>query len=170
MTRQKRNVKWLWLVTGFAAGITLASIWPHEPVAAFSSDRNDKFVLVSVPVGLTSGDAVFVLDFLTGRLTGAAMARSRTGTSFISYYYRNLAEDFQINPSLEPQYAVSVGLAEIQSRGGNQWGTHALYVAELSSGKVAGYAIPYRISQVKLPPVQLFPIDTFPFREATVTE
>jgi len=170
VTRQKRNAKWLWLVTGFAAGITLASIWPHEPVAAYSSDRNDKFAIISVPVGLGSGDAVFVLDFLTGRLTGAAMSRTRSGTAFISYYYRNLAEDFQINPSLEPQYAITVGSAEIQSRGGNQWGSHAVYVAELSSGKVAGYPVPYTVSQVRRPPVPLFPIDTFPFREATVTQ
>lgn len=171
MTRQKRNAKWLWLVTGFAAGIALASIWPHEPVAASSSsDRNDKFVLISVPMGLASGDAVFVLDFLTGRLTGAGMSRTRNGTAFINYYYRNLAEDFQINPAIEPQYALTAGAAEIQNRGGTQWGSHALYAAELSSGKVAAYAIPFRVSQVKAPPVPLFPIDTFPFREATVTE
>ena len=170
MTQQKSNGKWLWLSVGFAAGLALATIWPHEPVAAFSSDRNDKFAVISVPVGLGSGDAVFVLDFLTGRLTGATLARTRSGTAFTNYYYRNLAEDFQINPAIEPQYAVSAGSAEIQSRGGGQWGSHAVYVAELSSGKVAAYAVPYRVSQTKLPPVPLVPIETFPFREATVTE
>lgn len=170
MAHQKRNTKPLYIAVGFAAGLAVASIWPHEPVAAFSSDRNDKFAIISVPVGLGSGDAVFVMDFLTGRLTGAAMQRTRSGTAFINYYYRNLAEDFQINPSIEPQYAFTTGTAEIQSRGGNQWGSHSLYVAELSSGKVAAYAVPYRISQVKAPPVPLQPIDTFPFREATVTE
>lgn len=170
MTQAKNNAKWLWITTGFAAGLALASIWPHEPAAAFSSDRNDKFAVISVPVGLASGDAVFVLDFLTGRLTGAAMSRTRSGTAFINYYYRNLAEDFQINPSIEPQYAITAGSAEIQSRGGAQWASHALYVAELSSGTVAAYAVPYRVSQTKNPPVALQPIDTFPFREATVTE
>lgn len=169
MSSHRSNYKWLWLTTGLVAGISIASIWPHEPLAAATADRNDKFALITCPVTAGS-DAVFVLDFLTGRLTGAQMSRTRQGAAFLNFYYRNLAEDFRVGASGEPYYAIASGRAEIPSRGSNQWGSNALFVAELTSGKVAGYAVPFRITQTPLDPVQLVPVDTFPFREATVVE
>ena len=169
MSIPQSNRRWLWLVTGVVAGVCLASIWPHEPVSAETADRNEKFALITAPL---SGDAeaVFVLDFLTGRLTGASLQRTRSGAGFINFYYRNLAEDFKVGASGEPYYAVSTGRADIPNRGGAQWGAHALYVAELTSGKLGAYAIPYRVSQTPSPPVPLVAVDSFPFREATVTE
>lgn len=158
------------MLTGLIAGIGLASIWPHEPVAAAAgSDRNEKFALVTAQLDLNT-EAVFVLDFLTGRLTGASLNRTRNGTGFVYYYYRNVAEDFQIAGNATPYYAITSGFAEIQNRGGAQWGQSALYIAEMNSGKVAAYAIPYRITQVPQPPVPIVPLANFPFREATVTE
>ena len=125
--------------------------------------------MITAPVtGAT--EAVFVIDYLTGRLTGALMNRTRKGTVFVNFYYRNLAEDFKVGASGTPYYAVSSGFAEIPNSGGSQWGSSALYVAELTSGRVNAYAIPYSITQNVLPPVPLVPIDTFPFREATVTQ
>lgn len=169
MSSHRRNYKWLWLMTGLVAGISMASIWPHEPLSAATSDRNDKFGLITCPVS-GGADAVFVVDYLTGRLTGAVMSRTRSGAAFLNFYYRNLAEDFKVGASGEPYYAVASGRAEIPASGRAQWGSSALFVAELTSGKVGGYAIPYRITQVPLDPVQLVPIDSFPFREATVVE
>jgi hypothetical protein len=169
MSSHRRNLKWLWLTTGLVAGISIASIWPHEPLAAATSDRNEKFGLITCPVTV-GADAVFVVDYLTGRLTGALMSRTRNGAAFVNFYYRNLAEDFKVGASGEPYYAVASGRAEIPNRGSSQWGNSALYVAELTSGKVAGYAVPYRITQVPADPVMLIPIDHFPFREATVTQ
>ncbi len=151
-------------------GIGLASIWPHErELAAAASDRNEKFAIVTAQLGI-GAEGVFVLDFLTGRLTGASLNRMRNGTGFVHFYYRNVAEDFQVAGSATPYYAVTSGFAEIQNRGGAQWGQSALYVAELNSGQVKAYAIPYRITQVPQAPVPLVPLAQFPFREATVTE
>lgn len=169
MSAHRNSHKWVWLITGLVAGISIASMWPHEPLSAATADRNDKFALITCPVTVDS-EAVFVLDFLTGRLTGALMNRTRTGAGFLNFYYRNLAEDFKVGASGEPYYAIATGRAEIPSRGGAQWGTNVLFVAELTSGKVGGYAIPFQITQVPKPPVPLFPVDSFPFREATVTE
>ena len=38
--------------------------------------------------------------------------------------------------------------------------------AELSSGTVAAYSFPYTVARVRLPPVQMVVLDTFPFRPA----
>ncbi len=169
MSVNRTSYKWAWLMTGLVAGISIATIWPHEPLSASTADRNEKFGMITAPVTGTT-EAVFVIDYLTGRLTGALMNRTRQGTAFVNFYYRNLAEDFKVGASGTPYYAVSSGFAEIPNSGGNQWGQSALYVAELTSGKVGAYAIPYSITQKALPPVPLVPIDSFPFREATVTQ
>ncbi len=170
MAVHRSDRKLVWLTLGFAAGLALASIWPHEPLEAAQSDRNEKFAIITTPVAF-DGEAVFVVDFLTGRLTGARLGKTRrSGTAFINFYYRNLAEDFQVTAGGEPYYAVTAGTADIQAQGGGQWGQSALYVAELNSGRVGAYAIPYTVSQAPTPAVPLFPIDNFPFREANVTQ
>lgn len=169
MATQRNNLKCVWLLTGLVAGISIASIWPHEPLSAATADRNEKFGLISAAVTVDS-EAVFVIDYLTGRLSGAMLQRTGRSTSFVNFYYRNLAEDFKVGASGEPYYAVSTGFAEIPNSGGSQWGRSVIYVAELTSGKVGAYAIPFQITQRKLPPQPLTPIDSFPFREATVTQ
>lgn len=167
MPLKSNDRRWQWLLAGFVAGAALMSVWPHEPLSADQSDRNEKFALMTAPVAIGS-EAVFILDTLTGRLTGGALGRTKNGTAFTNFYFRNLAEDF--GATGETHYAISAGVAEIQNRGGAQWGASAVYVAELNSGTVAAYAIPYRITQTPTPPVPLFPIDKFPFREVTVKE
>lgn len=169
MSVNRTNYKLVWLTAGLVAGISVASIWPHEPLSAATADRNEKFGLITAAVN-SEAEAVFVIDYLTGRLSGALLNRTRQGTAFVNFYYRNLAEDFKVGASGEPYYAVSSGIASIPNSGGNQWGLSALYVAELTSGKVGAYAIPFQISQRPLPPQPLTPIDSFPFREATVTQ
>ena len=165
----QNNHKWLWMMTGLVAGLCIATVWPHEPLSAETTDRNEKFGLITAPVTVDA-EAVFVIDYLTGRLTGALLQRTRQGTSFVNFYYRNLAEDFKVGASGQPYYAVSTGFAEIPNSGGQQWGRSALYVAELTSGKVGAYAIPFQITQTARPPVPVVPIASFPFREATVIE
>lgn len=169
MSVNRASLKWIWLSTGLVAGICITSIWPHEPLSAATADRNEKFGLITARVTAES-EAVFVIDFLTGRLTGATLQRTRQGTAFVNFYYRNLAEDFKVGASGQPYYAISSGIAAIPNSGGSQWGNSALYVAELTSGKVGAYAIPYQITQRALPPQPLTPIGSFPFREATVTQ
>ncbi|MFP6765798.1 MAG: hypothetical protein VB858_19360 [Planctomycetaceae bacterium] len=165
----KKDRRIVWILAGMMAGIGLASIWPHEELSAATSDRNEKFAVVTAHLGL-SAEGVFVLDFLTGRLTGACLNRTRNGTAFVHYYFRNAAEDFQVAGSATPYYAITSGAAEIQNRGGAQWGQSAIYIAELNSGQVQAYAVPYRITQVPQAPVPLIPVAAFPFRERTVTE
>ena len=63
----------VWMGMGLMAGLCLAYIWPHEMAHAVATDRDDRFAMCTVDVGFGNADAVFVLDFLTGRLQGAML-------------------------------------------------------------------------------------------------
>ncbi len=152
------------LAVGAALGAAAMYAVPRSPVQAVATDRSDKFAIVTAPVD-TNLEAVFVLDFLTGRLSGAVL--DRTGTRYTMFYTRDLAADFNVDPQVTPQYALVSGRSLRPSVGRAQWGDSSLYVAELTSGQVACYAIPYRNTTRPEPaPVPLVPVATFPFREA----
>ena len=160
-----------WLLVGVVAGLCLAYFWPHEPVLATATDRNDKFAIVTAPVEQDGSlEAVFVLDFLTGRLSGAVL--NKQGTGFGALYFRNIASDFKIDPEqTSPKYAMVSGRAFLQQRGGAQWGASTLYVSELASGMVACYRIPYvTVNRKVAKPVELVPLDNFPFRAPAQSE
>ena len=89
MSVNRTNYKLVWLTAGLVAGISIASIWPHEPLSAATADRNEKFGLITAAVN-SEAEAVFVIDYLTGRLSGALLNRTRQGTAFVNFYYRNL--------------------------------------------------------------------------------
>ncbi len=157
-----------WLIAGVFVGLCLAYFWPHEPVSANTSDRNDKFAMITAGIS-PDLDAIFVLDFLTGRLQGTVL--NRQGTGFVVSYIRPVAADFNVNPEAEPKYTISAGNISKQNQGGAQWAGSALYVGELSSGLVICYAIPYRITTRPSPtPVPLIPIANFRFREPMQAE
>ena len=154
----------LWLVVGFVAGLCVSYFWPHEPALATATDRTDKFLMTTVHVK-PDMEAVFVLDFLTGQLTGAALNKQAPKTQFVWYYQRSIADDFQVDPEAKPNYAIVSGVANFPNRGRMQFGDGALYVAEMSSGMVQCYAIPYQITQRVQPVVTLVPVHHFQFRE-----
>ena len=158
-----------WMALGLVAGMAIASLWPHEPLRAESADRNQKFAMITCHVG-NGNEGVFVLDFLTGRLVGACLGKIQGATQFQYFYLRNVAEDFKVAGQGEPYYAISAGQVDIQARGNAQFGASAIYIAELNSGKVGAYAIPFKITQQKGAPVALIPIGDFPFRDANVAQ
>ena len=159
----QNRMAWGLLLVGFAAGLGVSSFWPNEPSFAAATDRSDKFAITTVRVDGET-EAVFVLDFLTGRLRGAVY--NPQANMFVASYYRNVAHDFKISPDVEARYAIIGGLGAAQSRGQVQFAASALYVAELSSGRVNAYAIPYQVWNRPLPrPLALIPMGTFSFRE-----
>lgn len=176
-TRSKQTL--VLLVAGIACGLALAWFWPHEPALAIATDRDSKFVMVTVPVtaGVTGGvagvpgpgsmplEAVFVLDLLTGRLQGAVI-NNRSG-KFQHAYYRNVAADFQVDPQAEPHYAIVGGTAQLTAGRGVTPASGVIYVGELSSGKVVCYSFPYGESNRPVPPIEMTPIDVFQFRESS---
>ena len=168
MKNQLLESRRVWLIAGVVIGLAIANYWPHEQAMAISTDRSEKFAMMTVPAA-NDTEAVFVLDFLTGRLTGAVLDRQAKG--FVAYYYRNLAEDFQADVNLTPTYAIVQGAAPFRSRSGSQIAPSAIYVSELSSGKVNAYAMPYQnFTRVQETPIALIPVTSFPFRAAAQTE
>jgi hypothetical protein len=159
-----------WLAAGLVAGIGVAYFWPHEPAYATTADRDAQFAMCTVPVGTSAAgindpmDGVFVLDFLTGQLKGAVLNR-QTG-KFTSFYLRDLAKDFNVDPKAEPHYAMVSGFSQLAGQGGLTFASGVVYIGELSSGKIAAYAFPWKEAPRPAPQViQLQPIHYFQWRE-----
>ncbi|MFN0198047.1 MAG: hypothetical protein ACKVT0_14975 [Planctomycetaceae bacterium] len=169
MVPHQVNGKMIWLTLGMFMGLGIASFWPHERALATVSDRNDRFAMVTCPVTIPDTvDAVFVMDLLTGRLTGAVL--NNREAKFTQFYYANLAADFRVDPKGDPQYAFVSGRIALPNVGDISPATGAIYVAEFTSGKVACYGFPYRNTDNVIPPVMMTPIDVFPFRQAQFKE
>ena len=148
-------------------GLGIAAVWPHRPLTAATSDRNDKFGMCTVYVseGL---EAVFVLDFLTGRLTGACLGKQ--GNGFVQFFAADVGADLQVKGA-KPAYAMVPGLAQIRAAPGTQPAASVIYVSEMTTGKVGCYAIPFRLPNTKNPvPAKLAPLDVYTFRDATPVE
>ena len=168
MKNQLLENRKVWLIAGVLIGLAIANYWPHEQAMAITTDRSEKFAMLTVPAA-NDTEAVFVLDFLTGRLTGAVFDRQAKG--FVAFYYRNLAEDFQADVNLTPTYAIVQGAAPFRSRSGAQIAPSAIYVSELSSGKVNAYGIPYKnFTRLQEAPISLVPVTSFSFRAAAQSE
>lgn len=63
----------VWLVTGMVFGLALAYYWPHEPAHASDVALGDKFAMCTAETLAGNSEAIFVLDFTTGRLLGARL-------------------------------------------------------------------------------------------------
>lgn len=153
----------VWLLMGMLAGLGLAQFWPAEHVQAMATDRADRFAVTTVNVGPGLPDAIFVLDFLTGRLTGA-LINSQTG-KFTNFYFRNIAADFLATPNAKLKYAMIPGTGIFSSNAGATSATGILYIGELSSGKMVAYSFKYRNSTEPMPPIPVEPLDFYPFRD-----
>ena len=162
MTNSHVDCRWFWTSIGLVAGLAISFVWPHEHAAAGVGDRNDKFAMVTAQFDVTDFvEGVFVLDFLTGQLRGSIMD-PRNG-KFHVLYTRNIANDFQVNPNEPATYAIVSGRTNLPAQGNFRPAASCLYVAELSSGKVACYSFPVN---ARGGAAALTPIDFFQFREA----
>ena len=163
-TSEQRMV---WLGMGLAAGLCLAYFWPHELAQAVATDRADRFAICTVDVGTGNPDAVFVLDFLTGRLLGAMLSQ-QTGL-FTNFWSRNIASDFQIQgeSASKAKYVIIPGNAGLNSFSGATTAQGVIYIGELTSGKIAAYRFPFRISKQALPVHEMVQSAFFSFREET---
>lgn len=164
MVSNQVNAKFVWLTLGLLMGLGVASFWPHERALASVADRNDRFAMLTCPTTIPETvDAVFVLDLLTGRLTGAAM-NNKVG-KFTQFYFANLAQDFNVDPKAEPQYAFVSGRIVLPNVGTDTPANGAVYVGEFSSGKVACYIFPFRQADGVFPPQPMIIRDFFSFRQ-----
>jgi hypothetical protein len=157
-----------WLGCGLVAGLAIAYFWPHEPVYATTADRDTQFSMVTCPVGVSAAgindpmDCVFILDFLTGQLKGAAI--NRQIGKFRSFYFRDLAKDFEVDGDADPHYCMVTGYSQVPNQQNVSMASGMLYIGELTSGKVAAYAFPWQ--ETGTPgPVPLVPMDVFQWKQ-----
>lgn len=168
------QVRMMWLSVGVAAGLCIAYFWPHEPALAGTADRGEKFAMLTVAAAdQTIGgvrntmEGVFVLDFVTRRITGRVLGRNG---KFNHEYYRNLNDDFGLDESVEPQFAFVTGNSQLTFGGRASLATGVIYVGEMTTGKVIAYGFYFNESNRQLPPEKLGFIRGFQFREGTGDE
>jgi hypothetical protein len=161
------------IVAGLIIGLTISGVWPHTSLHAMATDRVDTYAMATGPVD-EDVEALFLLDFLTGDLRALVIGKQAGG--FSGFYNFNVANHLGIDPSKNPRYMMVTGVSSIR-RGGSrmQLSRCVVYVAEVTSGKVGAYAIPWNPSMAaagqkmagNLIPVALdqfrnAPIGTFP--------
>jgi hypothetical protein len=129
----------------FVFGLLSAGVWPSVPLHAVATDRNDSFAMATGCCD-EQVEAVYFLDFLTGDLSAAVVSK-QTGR-FNAFYTYNVTGDLGVGPGRAPRYLLTTGTADLRRSGGKSTSLSRalLYVAELNSGKVAAYAIPWSSS------------------------
>jgi hypothetical protein len=142
---------------GLAVGLVLSGFWPHTPLHAVSTDRADTYAMATGPVDVEV-EAVYLLDFLTGDL-GAIVLGKQPG-SWTGFFKRNVLADLAVDPQKNPKFMMVTGMAALRRTSGThqQPSSAACYVAEITSGKVVAYAIPWNPNRYAAGQVQNFPL------------
>ena len=160
-----------WLAIGLVAGLVIAGLiggvpWPDRPLHAVATDRNDTFAMATGPLD-QDVEAVFFLDFLTGDLRAAVPNRNGV---FSIYYDYNVMKDLEVAPGRKPRFLMTTGGANLQRRGATgQLGNTIVYVAEVTTGNVAAYGVPWNPSarsSNRTIRLALQPLDATKFRAA----
>lgn len=127
---------------GLVVGLVVAGFWPQTPLHAVATDRSETFA-VATGYCDESVEAIWFLDFLTGDLRAAVVSK-QTGT-FNAFYVRNISEDLGVDPNKSPHFLMVTGAADLRRSGGSRVSPSRsiLYIAEITTGKVAAYSIPW---------------------------
>ena len=137
-----KHARLAWVALGLAGGLALAVCWPSTPLHAVATDRSESFAMCTGYLDLDV-EAVYFLDFLTGDLRAAALSK-QTG-QFHAFYQYNVNADLGVDPSKSPRYMMVTGVADLRTTAGRTVAPSKsiCYVAEVTSGMVAAYAIPW---------------------------
>jgi hypothetical protein len=161
--------RWSYLAAGVIVGLVLGGLWPDSPAHAVATAQIESFAVCTAPID-DEGEGIFFLDYLTGDLKGATIS-PRNG-KFMVFFQANVTTDLGIDPAKAPKYLLVSGLNDFRRAAGNQlFGNSTVYVAELTTGKVAAYAIPWqRSARNATAPghVNLTLLDIFQFRNVQV--
>ena len=126
---------------GLAAGLALVGLWPEKPLQAVATDRYETYAMATGPVD-EEVEAVYFLDFLTGDLKAVVLGKQ--GGIFTAFYQYNVLNDLGVDPSKNPRFMMVTGMAATRRGAARMQPSMAVvYVAEITSGNVAAYALPW---------------------------
>ena len=171
MFHASKSSRFIWLGIGMGIGLlaTLMAVglWPETPVHAVATDRYETFAMATGPVD-EEFEAVYFLDFLTGDLRASVLGRM--GNAFTAFYAYNVKNDFGVE-SGKGRYMMVTGLANrVRGSGAFQPSAAVVYVAEVTTGQVAAYGIPWAKTQHSrgqvMPTTPLVPLAMTRFRAA----
>lgn len=118
--------------------------WPSvQQLHATATHAGEGFAMATGAVD-EDGEGLFILDYLTGDLRGMLL-NVRSG-KFNSFYEHNVVEDLGTADVKNPKYVLLTGRAAFRDGIGvprTRLSRSAIYVAELTSGVVAAYAVPW---------------------------
>lgn len=164
MRKSRCAVRTGWLVLGVLAGLVIAGLWPRSPLHAVATDRVDTFAVATGQVG-NEVEAIYFLDLLSGDLRAAVI--NRHSGKFSAFFQANVLQALGADPAKKPRFMMVTGMADLR-RGGPrmQTGLSLVYVAEVTSGKVAAYGVPWGPTtttpgQVIQKPLLLMDVTTF---------
>ena len=141
----KQNLSFL--SVGLIVGLVIGGFLPHAPIYAVATDRQDNFAIATGYVD-ANFEAVFFLDFLTGDLTGSLVNTSKLPPVMGVIYKHNVMQDLKIDAAKSPKFLMVTGELQIRPQsGGMQYASSVVYVAEVNSGQVAVYAMPFNHGQ-----------------------
>jgi hypothetical protein len=119
----------------------VGGLLPMSPLHATATDRQETFAMAT---GMIEGgfEAIYTLDFLTGDLRGALPAFNNP-QAFSALYAHNVMQDLGVEVGKNPKFMIVTGAAALRSGGSFQFGGSVVYVAEVTTGKLAMYAVPF---------------------------
>lgn len=164
MQKRVTESRMAWLVGGVLVGLAIALYWPSEPAYAVGVSRSEKFAMCAVPTQVGTSEAMFALDFVTGRLVGASYNAQAGG--FTQMYGRDVASDFGIQAGAAAEYIMVPADTVFRAAGGAASpASGAIYVGEVNSGRVIMYGFTYFSAPRPNAAVQqIQKIDEFSFR------
>jgi hypothetical protein len=133
--------RWTWIGVGLLAGVALSFFLPAAPTYAVATQGIDNFILAT---GLVDNnvEAVFFLDGLTGDLKGSVVNLSNG--QFVTFYQSNVLKDLMVDGAKQPKFLMVTGAAALRHGPSQvQPGLCVVYVAEVNSGVLAAYGIPW---------------------------
>ena len=139
------------------------------PVHAVASNSMESLVMCTGEMD-TGIEAVYVLDAVTGELRGWAH-NTNTRKFSMQYTYSNFLEDLNAKGVKKPKFIMVTGQLPSAYGRSIRVGKAILYVAELNSGYVAAYGVPWdstRYANGQPTSVALVPLDRFKFRESII--
>lgn len=158
-----------WMGAGFILGAIVVGLLPESPLHAVATDRTDNYAIATgmLEQGI---EALYTLDFLTGELSAYILNPSTR--AFGAVYKKNILDDLKIGQGKQPKFMMVTGQAFLRTGGTIQMSGAVVYVAEMNSGYLAAYALPFNpaaIGRPSLPNAQtMLLLNVIPIRSIEV--